>query len=99
MERNKFQIDLLDTSFTILVDEDSVYLERLLNRYRGILEKTRNAVGISKDEPIKLAIITGLLLCDEIEKLKSQKNNEDNELEKRTLDLIARIDEAIPPQE
>jgi len=96
MEKNKLTIDLLDISFSILVDEDSAYLEKLLNSYRTILENTRTSVGINKDEPVKLAIITGLLLCDEIEKMKNQKSDEDQELERRTLDMITRIDQVIP---
>ena len=99
MEKSKLDIDLLDTSFSILVDEDSAYLEKLLNSYRTILENTGRSVGINKDEPVKLAIITGLLLCDEIEKIKSQKNNEEQELERRTLDMINRINEVIPSEE
>ena len=99
MEKNRLQINLLDTSFTILVDEEISYLENLLKRYKEILDNTRNTVGIGRDENIKLSIIAGLSLCDEIEKLKSQLENHGEELEKRTLDLIARIDEAIPIEE
>jgi len=88
--------NVLGTTFSISAEEDSAYLESLLDRYRIILENTKEATGISDKEPLKLAILTGFLLCDEIEKMKNQKTQEGNEAEQLTLDLITRIDEAIP---
>jgi len=96
METSKLHFDnVLGLSFSISAEEDSAYLESLLNRYRTVLENTREATGISSKEPLKLAILTGFLLCDEIEKMKNQRTQEGDEAEQLTLDLIARIDEAL----
>ena len=94
MEKSNLHFKLLGTSFSIAADEDGVYLEKLLDRYRIVLENTRKITGV--DEPLKLAILTGFLLCDEIDKIKSQDNKENREAEQRTLNMIARIDEVIP---
>ena len=94
MEKSNLHFKLLGTSFSITADEDSAYLESLLGRYRIILENTQKATGMG--DPLKLAILTGFLLCDEIEKTKNQNNNEHKEAEQRTLNMIARIDEVIP---
>ena len=94
MEKSSLHFKLLGTSFTIAADEDSLYLESLLSKYKNILENTKDATGV--DDPLKLAILTGFLLCDEIEKMKHQNNREDQEAEQRTLNMIARIDEVIP---
>ena len=94
MEKSNLHFKLLGTSFSIAADEDSVYLENLLNKYRNILGNTQNVTGV--DDPLKLAILTGFLLCDEIEKLKLEENREGQEAEQRTLNMIARIDEVIP---
>ncbi|GHV86295.1 cell division protein ZapA [Spirochaetia bacterium] len=95
MEKSNLHFNLLGTSFSIAADEDPAYLESLLNRYRIILENTRKSTGLD-NEPLKLAILTGFLLCDEIEKMKNQNSKESREAEQRTLNMIARIDEAIP---
>ena len=94
MEKSNLHIQLLGTSFSIAADEDSVYLENLLNKYKNVLENTQNATGLI--DPLKLAILTGFLLCDEIEKIKLEENREGLEAEKLTLNMIARIDEVIP---
>jgi hypothetical protein len=94
MEKSNLHFNLLGTSFSITADEDGDYLENLLNRYRIILENTKNTTGV--EEPLKLAILTGFLLCDEIEKMKTMDKQETLEAERLTLNMIARIDEAIP---
>ena len=94
MEKSTLHINLLGTSFSIAADEDSVYLENLLNRFRIILENTKKSTGL--DNPLRLALLTGFLLCDEIEKLKNQEAREGQEAEQLTLNMIARIDEIIP---
>ncbi|MCL1812127.1 MAG: cell division protein ZapA [Treponema sp.] len=94
MEKSSLHFKLLGTSFSIAADEDTDYLEKLLNKYKNILDNTQKATGVN--EALKLAILTGFLLCDEIEKMKQEKKLEGKEAEQRTLNMIARIDEVIP---
>jgi cell division protein ZapA (FtsZ GTPase activity inhibitor) len=102
METKKLYINVLGSSFSISADENIEYLESLLERYKVILENTGKATGISASEPLKLAILTGFLLCDEIEKMKTQINQngqesqEGREAEQLTLELISRIGQFIP---
>jgi mannose-6-phosphate isomerase len=88
----------LGTSFSIAADEDSTYLESLLNQYRIKIENTRRKTGLQ--DPLKLAVVTGFLLCDDVQ--KAQKNRvfgrnspDQDEAERLTLDLITRIDEVL----
>jgi cell division protein ZapA (FtsZ GTPase activity inhibitor) len=97
MPGSDLRIDILGASFSITADEEFAYLESLLNRYRAVVESTRKSTGIK--DPLKIAILAGFLLCDEIQKLKSGKQQpvcESQEAERLTLELIARIDEALP---
>jgi cell division protein ZapA (FtsZ GTPase activity inhibitor) len=97
MEKSGLRIDLLGTCLSIAADEDSAYLESLLNRYRIVIENTQKSTGLT--DPLKIAVLTGFLLCDEIEKTKKLGQlgeREGKEAERLTLDLIARIDEVIP---
>ncbi|MDR2661660.1 MAG: cell division protein ZapA [Treponema sp.] len=96
MEKSGLRIDVLGTSLSIAADEDPDYLEKLLNRYRMVIENTKNLTGL--EDPLQVAILTGFLLCDEIEKIKRQDAQEGREAEQLTLDMIARIDELIPDQ-
>lgn len=87
---------MLGTSFSIAVDESPAYLASLLERYKRIIEDTKRQTGLQ--DPLRIAILTGFLLCDDIEKIKKQKQNgekEGREAEQLALDLIARIDEAL----
>jgi cell division protein ZapA (FtsZ GTPase activity inhibitor) len=96
MPKSDLRIDILGASFSIAADEEPAYLESLLNRYRTVVESTQKSTGIR--DPLKTAILAGFLLCDEIQKLKSGKQQpayESQEAERLTLELIARIDEAL----
>jgi cell division protein ZapA (FtsZ GTPase activity inhibitor) len=94
MEKNDLRINMLGTSFSISADEDTEYLENLLERYQIVVENTKKATGLT--DPLKAAILSGFLLCDEIEKLKVRYGEQDaRKAEQLTLDLIARIDEAL----
>jgi cell division protein ZapA (FtsZ GTPase activity inhibitor) len=94
--KTSLRIELLGTSFSISDDEDQVYLVALLNDYRQTLENTKKLTGI--EDPLKLAILTGFLLCDDYKKLTSQnpRVRDSVEAEKLTQELISRLDKALP---
>jgi cell division protein ZapA (FtsZ GTPase activity inhibitor) len=87
------RLDLLGTSFSITADEDRSYLDSILAQYRAALEDTQKNTGLT--DPLKTAILTGFLLCDEVHKLKNRETGEAEEAEQLALKLIARIDEAL----
>jgi cell division protein ZapA (FtsZ GTPase activity inhibitor) len=95
MAKSELRFDILGASFSITADEDPVYLESLMGRYRRVIENTQKTTGLK--EPLKVAILAGFLLCDEIEKLAGGSGgaHEALEAERLTLDLIARLDTVI----
>ena len=90
---NELSLDILGTSFTITADEDEAYLREILAQYRAAVENTQSISGIT--DALNAAVLTGFLLCDEINKMKLHKDGESAEVEKRTLNLIARLDQAL----
>jgi cell division protein ZapA (FtsZ GTPase activity inhibitor) len=97
-------INVLGTSFSITAGEDLAYLEEVLAQYQVAVANTQNISGMK--DPLKIAILTGFLLCDEINKLKMQveedqtktaleQQTEAQELNRITRDIIDRIDQAI----
>ena len=67
-------IDVLGTSFSISAGEEPAYLNEILAQYKVAVANTQ---GISDmQDPLKVAILTGFLLCDEINKLKSHIEDE-----------------------
>ncbi|GHU55837.1 cell division protein ZapA [Spirochaetia bacterium] len=103
MPKSDLRLDILGTSFSIGADEDAAYLEGLLGNFRAAVDNTQKSTGLK--DPLKIAILTGFLLCDEIQKIKQQAGvdfaansrdgHEARETERLTLDLIARLDEAL----
>jgi cell division protein ZapA (FtsZ GTPase activity inhibitor) len=88
------RLDLLGTSFSITADEDPVYLREILDQYRAAIADTQKNMGLK--DPLKTAILTGFLLCDEIHKLRNRGDAPgDDEAERLTLNLIARIDKVL----
>jgi mannose-6-phosphate isomerase len=91
-------LDILGPPFSITVDEDSAYLDRLLANYRNAVDDVRKSTGLKDKDALKIAILTGFSLCDELEKLKMVMEKGDEEEQKtlqRTLGLFSRLDEAM----
>jgi len=97
-------INVLGTSFSITAGEDPAYLEEVLAQYQVAVANTQGISGMK--DPLKIAILTGFLLCDEINKLKMQveedqtktalqRQTEAQELNRITRDIIDRLDQAI----
>ena len=90
-------INILGTSFSITAGEDPAYLEEVLSQYQFAVANTQGISGMK--DPLKVAILTGFLLCDEINKLKIQVEEEqagnEQALDRVTRELINRIDQVL----
>ncbi|MDR0375079.1 MAG: cell division protein ZapA [Treponema sp.] len=100
MAKTNLRIEVLGTSLSIAAEEDSEYLNRLLERYQLAVEETQTSTGLK--EPLKLAILTGFLaydkylrVCDRHEVEQELSIREEQETEEITRHLIERIDEAL----
>jgi cell division protein ZapA (FtsZ GTPase activity inhibitor) len=93
-------INVLGTSFSITAGEDPAYLDEVLAQYQVAVANTQGISGMK--DPLKIAILTGFLLCDEINKLKmhveEEQNTEAQELNRITRNIIDRLDQAIDDQ-
>ena len=90
---NVLCLDILGTSFTITADEDESYLNKVFAQYKAAVENTETISGIS--DPLNVAILTGFLLCDEINKINQHLEGTSLEVEQRALNLIAKLDQAL----
>ena len=89
------RIDILGTVINISADEDPGYLQRILQKYRKKIEDIKNISGIK--DPMSIAVLTGFILSEELEKAGKPANTEDeNEAERLTLGMISRLDEMVP---
>ena len=94
MAKSDLHIDILGTSITIATDEEPEYLTSLLSKYRAAVENIQRASGLK--DPLKIAILTGFLLCDDLQKagtVPAASDKESGELEQLTLGMISRLDE------
>ena len=101
---NDLLINVLGTSFSITAGEDPAYLDEVLAQYQVAVANTQGISGIK--DPLKIAILTGFLLCDEINKIKMQVEEEQakaeleqttelQELNRLTRNIITRIDQVF----
>jgi cell division protein ZapA (FtsZ GTPase activity inhibitor) len=98
--KNDLHIELLGTSFSISADEEPAYLENVLNSYRLAVGNIRESTGLQ--DPLKIAILTGYLLCDEVQRMHKKEAaiqeteaREEQDAMQITLDLISRIDRIL----
>ena len=62
---------MLGTSFTIQANEDNQYLEKLLGYYQRITDDVKNIDSIKSS--LQVAILSGIMICDELYKEKQNK--------------------------
>lgn len=102
----KLKIEMLGTSFTIQANEDNAYLEKLLGYYKRITDDVKNIDSIKSS--LQVAILSGIMICDELYKEKQNKVAMENgtyvppkldfdteELERRTAEMISKIDKVL----
>ncbi|MDR1326385.1 MAG: cell division protein ZapA [Treponema sp.] len=99
-KKSDLYIDILGTSLFISAEEEPAYLQGLLVNYRTAIEHIQKAYGLR--DPLKTAVLTGFLLCDEIQRMYSRETakeeaweHETREADQIALDLIARIDKVL----
>jgi mannose-6-phosphate isomerase len=88
-------LDILGPPFSITVDEDSAYLDRLLANYRNAVDDVRKSTGLKDKDALKIAILAGFSLCDELEKLKMVMEKGDEEEQTTLQRTLSRLDEAM----
>ena len=64
-------INVLGTSFKIQAKEDDRYLEELLARYKAAAAYVEQSAHLK--DSLKIAVMAGITLCDEIAKLQQKK--------------------------
>ncbi|MBS7260585.1 MAG: cell division protein ZapA [Treponema sp.] len=98
-------IDTLGTSFKIQAGQDTEYLNKLLGYFTRISDQIKNS-GMLHDNT-QIAIMTGIMLCDELYKEKQRKINIENgyapdydaeteeEIQRRTQEMIDKINKVL----
>lgn len=87
------RIELLGSAFTIQTDERREYVESLIRRLRDRFEEVSASTGV--DEPLKLALLAGLYMADELERAGMGESPALREAGAVAERLIARIDDIL----
>jgi len=99
MSSGHVQIQLLGVSFTINTDEEPEYMSTIIDYLKKKIESTQNLVKLK--DPLKVAILTSLLITDELFKEKNSKEAqtlsqmEAAEAEKLAEKMIQRINVSL----
>lgn len=98
MAKGNLQIDLLGASFAIQADEKPEYLEAIYSHYKKTVSRIESSAKLT--DPLKIAILAGILAADEYYKEKLKHADEDSDIdlseaEKLALRMISRIDQVI----
>ncbi|MEL3908769.1 MAG: cell division protein ZapA [Treponemataceae bacterium] len=97
MDSGRLDINLLGTSFSIQANESDEYLKSIYSYFVDCVSQVESTVGQNL-EPIKVAIVAGILLSDELkkERLFIQQLNADEQenyqIVARTKKLIEKLD-------
>ncbi|MFI3257540.1 MAG: cell division protein ZapA [Spirochaetales bacterium] len=75
------QINILGTSFAIEAKEDNQYLEKLLSYYSTLVSEIETTAHVN--DPLKIAILSGIMMCDELYKERKKADEFKTFLESR----------------
>ncbi|MBR5934222.1 MAG: cell division protein ZapA [Treponema sp.] len=98
------KVDILGSSFELHANEDDEYLSKLLSYYKQIITEVEKTDHLK--DPKKTAILSGILLVDELYKEKeknarllknsaSSESADDDEINSITGDLISQIEKVL----
>ncbi|MDR1866876.1 MAG: cell division protein ZapA [Treponema sp.] len=91
--RKNINIEILGTTVSIVTDEGPEYLEELKQYYYSVINRIQQNSKL--DDPLKIAVLAGFLLCDDIKEVQdSKEESQDSEYEALN-HLIARIDSLL----
>jgi len=95
MPDNLLSVHLLGTSFSLKSSENLDYLKEVVAYYESKVEETRK--GVSLSDPLKIALLTGIVLADELlkERQRVGASAPDAEAERITRALIDTIDSVL----
>lgn len=106
MSKGQLNIDILGTSFAIQADESNEYLNQIYNHYTAVIEQVKRNSFVT--DPLKLAIIAGILVTDEFykEQVKPIAKNggsisadcDISEIEQSTKRMMKKIDTVLNEQ-
>jgi cell division protein ZapA (FtsZ GTPase activity inhibitor) len=101
MNEEQIEIQALGTSFFIKVDEDPLYMKKLVSYYKKKTEEIQGSVRIQ--DPLKIAILSGVLITDELFKKTNASSNassdqpgEGEEASKIADRIIKILEETLP---
>ncbi|MCL2601508.1 MAG: cell division protein ZapA, partial [Treponema sp.] len=99
MEKSNLRIDILGTSVTISAEEKPEYLDTLLSKYREVVKNVQRISSLQ--DPLKIAILSGFLLCDELRKAESAaaEKKASGELDEIIPGMILSLQEILPAED
>jgi cell division protein ZapA (FtsZ GTPase activity inhibitor) len=87
------RIELLGTSFSVQTDEDPEYFREVVEYFRSRVTEIQRSVSTS--DPLKVAILAGILASDDYMKLTGTTRRDDAEARRITDTLISELDAAL----
>ena len=87
------RIELLGTSFSVKSDEDEEYLREVVAHFSDKINEIQRTVQTS--DPLKTAILAGVLLSDEFLKLRGASRGENLEAGRIADTLIGELSEVL----
>jgi cell division protein ZapA (FtsZ GTPase activity inhibitor) len=87
------RIEMLGTSFSVRTDEDAEYFTEVVEHFRAKVKEIQASVGTQ--DPLKVAILAGILASDDFIKLTGKQRRESLEARGLTESLIHSLDAAL----
>jgi len=92
------RIELLGTSFTIQTDEDPEYLSDIVDYFKTKIQEIQS--GVSTRDPLKISILTGIVVIDELFKERASAGTastaeEGDQAQKIAQDLIHTLEQSL----
>jgi cell division protein ZapA len=87
------KVDIFNHTYNIRSDGDGEYIHTLAAYVDGKMREV--AAGGGTADSVKIAILAALHIADELNQAKGEQQKQDDQLERRSADCIAMLDEVL----
>jgi cell division protein ZapA len=92
-EASLVSVTIFGQTYSLRADEDSGYVEEAARYLDTKMRTLSESTGTS--DPLRVAVLAGLNLVDELKKLQEQQRSVEEQVEATTRELLSAIDESL----
>ncbi len=90
---NRFDVNIAGYTLTVVTDRSAEHMDRLGELLNQRVREIQKTGGTSND--LHVVMLAAMKLADEVLEMRGQKESEKEQIERRSRDILAALDDAL----